>query len=44
MHDDEEATHMRLTALRAIAIDPAILEYGGRVVKNTGDGFLAEFL
>jgi TolB-like protein/class 3 adenylate cyclase len=43
MHDDEEATHMRLTALRAIAIDPAILEYGGRVVKNTGDGFLAEF-
>src|ERR1700719_4166726 len=43
MHVDEEATHVRLTALRAIAIDPAILEHGGRVVKNTGDGFLAEF-
>src|SRR5213076_477799 len=24
-------------------VDPAIAEHGGRVVKNTGDGFLAEF-
>ena len=22
---------------------PAIFEHGGRIVKNTGDGFLAEF-
>src|SRR5579859_4718997 len=43
MHDDEEATHARLTALQADAVDPAILEHGGRIVKNTGDGFLAEF-
>jgi TolB-like protein/class 3 adenylate cyclase len=43
MHDDEEATHVRLTALLADAVDPAIAEHGGRVVKNTGDGFLAEF-
>jgi TolB-like protein/class 3 adenylate cyclase/Flp pilus assembly protein TadD len=43
MHDDEEATHARLTALLADAVDPAIAEHGGRVVKNTGDGFLAEF-
>jgi TolB-like protein/class 3 adenylate cyclase/tetratricopeptide (TPR) repeat protein len=43
MHDDEEATHVRLTALMADAIDTAIVEHGGRVVKNTGDGFLAEF-
>jgi TolB-like protein/class 3 adenylate cyclase/tetratricopeptide (TPR) repeat protein len=43
MHDDEEATHTRLTALLADAVDPAIVEHGGRIVKNTGDGFLAEF-
>ncbi len=43
MHDDEEATHVRLTALLADAVDPAIAAHGGRVVKNTGDGFLAEF-
>jgi TolB-like protein/class 3 adenylate cyclase/Flp pilus assembly protein TadD len=43
MHDDEEATHARLMALLADAVDPAIAEHGGRIVKNTGDGFLAEF-
>ena len=43
MHDDEEATHTRLSALLADAVDPAIVEHGGRIVKNTGDGFLAEF-
>ncbi|MBR1277728.1 adenylate/guanylate cyclase domain-containing protein [Bradyrhizobium sp. AUGA SZCCT0283] len=43
MHNDEEATHARLTALLAAAIEPAIAEHGGRIVKNTGDGFLAEF-
>jgi TolB-like protein/class 3 adenylate cyclase len=43
MHDDEEATHIRLTALLAAAIYPSIEEHGGRVVKYTGDGFLAEF-
>jgi TolB-like protein len=43
MHDDEEATHGRLTALLADAVDPAIAEHGGRIVKNTGDGFLGEF-
>ena len=43
MHDDEEATHVRLTALLADAVDTAIVEHGGRIVKNTGDGFLAEF-
>ncbi len=43
MHDDEEATHARLTALLADAVEPAIAEHGGRVVKHTGDGFLAEF-
>src|SRR3954469_21431716 len=43
MHDDEEATHSRLTALLSDVAEPAVAEYGGRTVKNTGDGFLAEF-
>ncbi|WP_354260033.1 adenylate/guanylate cyclase domain-containing protein [Bradyrhizobium sp. F1.13.3] len=43
MHHDEEATHAKLTALLADAVEPAISEHGGRIVKNTGDGFLAEF-
>jgi len=43
MHHDEEATHAKLTALLADAVAPAIAEHGGRIVKNTGDGFLAEF-
>jgi TolB-like protein len=43
MHDGEEATHAQLTALLTDAVIPAIAEHGGRIVKNTGDGFLAEF-
>jgi TolB-like protein/class 3 adenylate cyclase len=43
MHLDEEATHARLTALLADVIKPTVAEHGGRIVKNTGDGFLAEF-
>src|ERR1700746_3534904 len=43
MHHDEEATHAKLTALLADAVEPAITEHGGCIVKNTGDGFLAEF-
>lgn len=43
MHEDEEATHAKLTALLASGIEPSIAEHGGRIVKNTGDGFLAEF-
>jgi class 3 adenylate cyclase len=43
MHNDEEATHAKLTALLADAVAPAIADHGGRIVKNTGDGFLAEF-
>lgn len=43
MHTDEEATHLKLTTLLAEAVEPAIAEHGGRIVKNTGDGFLAEF-
>jgi class 3 adenylate cyclase len=43
MHDDEEATHTKLTALLTGSVLPAITAHGGRIVKNTGDGFLAEF-
>src|ERR1700731_1047519 len=40
---DEEGTHERLKALLRELIDPKIKEHRGRIVKNTGDGFLAEF-
>jgi TolB-like protein/class 3 adenylate cyclase len=43
MHHNEEATHARLTELLAGGVEPAITDHGGRIVKNTGDGILAEF-
>jgi TolB-like protein/class 3 adenylate cyclase len=43
MHHDEEATHAQLSGLLAGGVEPAIAEHGGRIVKSTGDGFLAEF-
>lgn len=43
MHENEEATYAKVTALLADAVAPAIAEHGGRIVKNIGDGFLAEF-
>jgi class 3 adenylate cyclase len=43
MHHDEEATHAKLAAVLMDAVTPAISVHGGRVVKNTGDGFLADF-
>src|ERR1700761_5364958 len=42
MGADEEGTHATFKAHRA-AIYPTILNHGGRLVKNTGDGFLLEF-
>lgn len=39
----EEETHQRLMNLRGSLIDPAVRGQGGRIVKNTGDGFLATF-
>jgi class 3 adenylate cyclase len=43
MGADEEGTHERLKAHLRELVDPKIAEHHGRVVKNTGDGFLAEF-
>ena len=39
---DEAGTHAAFKAHRS-AIYPIILNHGGRLVKNTGDGFLLEF-
>ena len=43
MAADEEGTLARMKALRGDVIDPKVGEYGGRIFKTTGDGFLAEF-
>jgi class 3 adenylate cyclase len=43
MGADEEGTHERLKAHLAELVNPKITEHRGRAVKNTGDGFLAEF-
>jgi adenylate cyclase len=42
MGADESGTHATFKAHRG-AIHPIILNHGGRIVKNTGDGFLLEF-
>jgi TolB-like protein/class 3 adenylate cyclase/Flp pilus assembly protein TadD len=40
---DEEGTHVQLQDHLRALVDPKIAEHRGRVVKNTGDGMLAEF-
>jgi adenylate cyclase len=43
MGADEEGTHERLKGHLGQLVEPKITEHRGRIVKNTGDGFLAEF-
>jgi adenylate cyclase len=43
MGADEEGTHERLQAHLQELVNPKIEEHRGRIVKNTGDGLLAEF-
>src|SRR5262244_2524912 len=43
MGADEEGTHERLQGHLRELVDPKIAEHRGRIVKSTGDGFLAEF-
>jgi adenylate cyclase len=43
MGADEEGTHERLKAHLRQLIDPKVKEHRGHIVKNTGDGMLAEF-
>jgi adenylate cyclase len=40
---DEEDTHVQLKEHLRVLVDPKVSEYRGHVVKNTGDGMLAEF-
>jgi adenylate cyclase len=43
MGSDEAGTHAAWKSHRRELIDSKIAEYEGRIVKHTGDGFLAEF-
>src|SRR5262249_25535410 len=43
MGADEEGTHERLQTHLGELVNPKIAEHRGRIVKNTGDGLLAEF-
>src|SRR5262252_2327246 len=43
MGADEEGTHQRLRTLFHEVVDPTVSKHHGRIVKNTGDGMLAEF-
>lgn len=40
---DEEGTHARVKRYRRELIEPAIAEHHGRLIKTSGDGFLAMF-
>lgn len=42
MEEDTEGTVAAWKAARADIIDPTIAEHSGRIVKHTGDGFLAK--
>ena len=43
MRSDEAGTLAQLKAIRKELLDPKTAEYGGRIVKTTGDGILIEF-
>jgi adenylate cyclase len=43
MERDEEGTYSRIGSLRREVIEPRLSEHQGRLIKTTGDGFLAEF-
>jgi formylglycine-generating enzyme required for sulfatase activity/class 3 adenylate cyclase len=43
MQLDEEGTHTRVKRIERDLIEPSIAEHHGRLVKTTGDGFIAIF-
>ena len=43
MCEDEEGTHVAVKAHLAELVGPTVAAHGGRIVKTTGDGVLAEF-
>jgi len=43
MQIDEEGTHTRVKRIERELIEPSIVEHHGKLVKTTGDGFIAIF-
>ena len=43
MHEDERGTVLALRSTREEVIKSTLEHYSGKIIKNTGDGFLAEF-
>ncbi len=43
MEAEEEVTHRRFMRLRSEVLDTEIADHHGRMIKSTGDGFLAAF-
>ncbi len=43
MEQDTEGTVKAWKSARTSIVDPTIFSFSGRIVKHTGDGFLAEF-
>ena len=43
MQMDEEGTHNRVKRIERDLVEPSIAEHHGRLVKTTGDGFIAVF-
>ena len=43
MELDEEGTHIRVKRIERELIEPTIAEHHGKLVKTTGDGFIAIF-
>src|ERR1700737_3531637 len=43
MEIDEEGTHARVMRIERDLIEPSIAEHNGKLVKTTGDGFIAIF-
>jgi adenylate cyclase len=43
MERDEEGTYAAVGRLRREIVEPRLAEHQGRLIKTTGDGFLAEF-
>ncbi|SFU62078.1 adenylate/guanylate cyclase domain-containing protein [Pseudoduganella namucuonensis] len=43
MERDESRTFARVRAVREGLFNPIVAQYAGRIIKTTGDGFLAEF-
>src|ERR1700716_4447097 len=43
MEIDEEGTHARVMRIERDLIEPSIGEHNGKLVKTTGDGFIAIF-